>query len=91
MSDDYPNDAPPMEVSSSPVAEQIWSGVRQVAIAGGAYAAGLGVVEQDTLALLGVVGVVVWGVIASQIKTLERSRKLATLAKAAPDSIAVLK
>ena len=91
MSDDYPNDVPPMEVSSSPMAEQIWSGVRQVAIAGGAYVAGRGLVAQDTLALLGVLGVVVWGVVASQIKTLERSRKLAALAKAAPDSVAVLK
>lgn len=91
MNDDDLNAGEPIEVSSSPVSEQVWSGIRQIAIAGGAYVAGRGLVAQDTLALLGVIGVVVWGVVASQIKTLERSRKLATLAGAAPDNVAVLK
>lgn len=80
----------PIEVTT-PVVEQAWAGLRTIAIAGGAFAAGRGWIEQDALLLLSTAGAVTWGIVASQLKTWERSRKLVTMAKALPDDIARVK
>ena len=80
----------PIEVSA-PITEQLWSAARTIAVAGGTFALGRGWIEQDTAVLLGAVGVTLWGVIAGQLKTWERSRKLVTLAQAVPDAVALVK
>ena len=81
----------PIEVNSSAVAEQLWSGLRTVAVAGGAWALGRGYIAQDTLAFLGAAGAVLWGIGSAQIKTWQRSKKLITLAQQVPDHVAILK
>ncbi|WP_408590101.1 hypothetical protein [Novosphingobium sp.] len=81
----------PIEVNGSPIGEQLWSGVRTVAVAGGAFALGRGYIAQDTLALLAAIGAVAWGVIAAQMKTWQRSHKLVKLAQAVSDDVAVIK
>lgn len=86
MSDDAP-----IEISSSPLVDQLWSGIRQIAPALMAFALGKGWLDNDLAVLLGVVGGVMWPIIAAQLKTRERSQLIATLANAAPDHVAVLK
>lgn len=81
----------PIEVSGQPLIEQVWGGARLIAVAVGAWALGRGYLAQDTLALLGATGGVVWGVVGSQIKTWQRSAKLIALASTLPDHIARLK
>lgn len=81
----------PIEVTDTPLADQIWSAVRQIAPAIMAFLIGRKLIADDLAIMLGVAGGVLWPVVASQIKTRQRSKLIARLANAAPDSVAVLK
>lgn len=90
MSDD--NETPQIEVSASPLPDQLWSGVRQMATAVIAFALGRHWIEGDTATMLGMVGggaIIVWG----QLKTRHRATQLANIANdpRVPDAVAVAK
>lgn len=85
------NDTDPIEVSASPLIDQLWAGVRQVAPAMMAFSLGKGWLADDVAVLLGVIGGVVWPIVAGQLRTRERSKLIVTLTNAAPDTVAVLK
>lgn len=81
----------PMTVPASPLPEQLFTAARQVIPVAAAYFAGRGWITEDAatmiVGLAGILAPIIWG----QIKTLERSRKLAALADALPDDVAVTK
>ena len=81
----------PIQVNASPLPDQLWSGLRQIAPAAMAFALGRGWIPDDAAPLVAAIGLMVWPIVASQIKTRERSQNLATLAQAAPDNVAVVK
>lgn len=81
----------PIEVHSSPLPDQLWAGLRQVAPAVMAFAIGRHWLTDDVSVLLGVLGAVVWPIVAGQLKTRRRAVQLATVADAAPDDVAVLR
>lgn len=87
------NDTPPIEVNDSPLPDQIWAGVRQIAPAAVAFSLGRGWLSSDVAVLLGVGGGVMWPIIAGQLKTRERAKQLARIAKdeRVPDAVAVVK
>ncbi|MCW1985322.1 UNVERIFIED_ORG: hypothetical protein M2348_001054 [Sphingomonas sp. R1F5B] len=82
---------PPIEVAGSPVREQLMTSLRQALPPIAAFVVGRGYVANDTAALLGALAAIAWPIIDGQRRTLKRSRTLATLAAAAPDSVAVVK
>ena len=77
-----------IEVHSSPIPDQLWAGLRQLAPAVMAFALGKGWLDTDLAVLLGVAGGVVWPIVAGQLKTRRRAVELATVADAAPDHVA---
>lgn len=81
----------PITVSASPWPEQVYTAMRQILPVVGAYAAGRGWIAEDTATMIGGVLTIVAPIVWGQIKTLERSRKLAVLAEVAPDEVAVTK
>lgn len=81
----------PLEVNSSPLPDQLWAGLRQVAPPLLAFALGRGWIPDDIVPVATVVGGVVWAIIAGQLKTRRRAKELTALASAAPDSVAVLR
>lgn len=81
----------PIQVNGSPLPDQLWAAVRQLAPAMMAFALGKGWLENDLAILLGVLGGVAWPIIAGQLKTRERAQQLTTIARAADDSVAQVK
>lgn len=79
---------PPIEVHDSPLPDQAWAGLRQVAPAIMAFALGRHWLTNDVAILLGVAGGVVWPIIAGQLKTRRRAQQLTVVANAAPDHVA---
>lgn len=80
-----------IEVNSSPLLDQLWAGLRQIAPALVAFALGRGWLQSDEAVFLGVVGGVAWPILAGQLKTRRRAQQLATLTDHVPDSVAVFK
>jgi hypothetical protein len=78
MSDN--NTAPQIEVNASPLPDQLWAGVRQIAPALTAFALGRHWIENDVAAVLMAVGGMAWPIIAGQIKTRHRANQLANIA-----------
>jgi uncharacterized membrane protein len=81
----------PIEVNASPLPDQLWAAVRQIAPAVMAFALGKGWLDNDMAVLLGVVGGVAWPIVAGQLKTRERAKQLAHVAASAPNDVAVVK
>jgi hypothetical protein len=83
----------PIEVNASPVQDQLWAGIRQIAPALMAFLIGRNLIQNDTAILLGVVGGIAWPIIAGQLKTRRRAVDLATIAndKRVPDEVAVIR
>lgn len=80
-----------IEVNGSPLPDQVWAGVRQIAPAFMAFALGKGWLDSDLSILLGAIGGVVWPIVYGQLKTRERAQQLAHVARSAPDCVAVVK
>lgn len=83
----------PIEANASPLPDQLWAGLRQIAPAAMAFAIGRHWIADDLSILLGVSGGMVWPIIAGQLKTRRRAVELATVAGSSkvPDSVAKLK
>ena len=81
----------PIQVNASPLRDQLWTGMRQIAPVAMAFALGRHWIPEDAAPLLGAVGLMVWPIVAGQLKTRERAQNLATLAAIVPDDKAVLK
>jgi hypothetical protein len=83
----------PIAVNSSPLPDQLWAAVRQIAPPAMAFAIGKGWIGNDAGILLGSVGAIVWPIVAGQIKTRERAQQLTTIAGDArtPDAVATVK
>ena len=90
MSDDT---TPPIAVNASPLPDQLWAAVRQIAPPLMAFAIGKGWIGDDVAALLGTLAAIVWPIVAGQIKTRERAKQLASIAGDArtPDAVATVK
>jgi hypothetical protein len=88
MSDN--NEAPQIEVNASPLADQLWAAVRQVAPPVMAFALGRHWLSGDIATLLGVAGAVVWPIVAGQLHTRHRAVQLANIAAdpRVPDAVA---
>ena len=81
----------PIEAHASPLPDQLWAALRQLAPAVMAYVIGRGWLANDMAVLLGVAGGVVWPIVAGQLKTRRRAQQLAKLAIVAPDHIGRIK
>jgi uncharacterized membrane protein len=83
----------PIEAHASPLPDQLWAAVRQVAPPIAAFALAKGWIDNEALALLTALAAVVWPIIAGQLKTRRRAVELATVAGSSrvPDSVAKLK
>lgn len=68
--------------NATPLPDQLWAGVRQVAPPLMAFALGKGWIDNDLAALLGTLGMIVWPIVAGQLATRRRAKQLA---KAAAD------
>ena len=87
------NEQPQIEVNASPLPDQLWAGVRQLAPAMMAFAIGRHWVADDIAVFLGVVGGMIWPIVAGQLKTRHRAIQLATIAKdpRVPDAVVTTK
>ena len=83
----------PIEAHASPLPDQAWAGLRQLAPAIMAFALGRGWLANDMAMLLGVVGGIAWPLIVGQMKTRRRAQELASVAANpdTPDHVAVLR
>jgi uncharacterized membrane protein len=81
----------PITVHASPLPDQLWAGLRQIAPAVVTFALGKGWLDNDSAALLAVLGGVAWPIVAGQLKTRRRAQELAVVASAAPDHVATVK
>lgn len=83
----------PIEAHASPLPDQLWAGLRQLAPAAMAFAIGRHWIADDLSILLGVAGGMVWPIVAGQLKTRRRAVQLATVAGSpkVPNSVAKLK
>lgn len=90
MTDDT---TPPIEANASPLPDQLWAAVRQIAPAIMAFVIGRGWMPDDLAVLLGVAGGIVWPIVAGQLKTRQRAQQLAAVAGSpeVPDHVAKLK
>lgn len=90
MTDDT---TPPIAVNSSPLPDQLWAAVRQIAPPVMAFAIGKGWIGNDAGILLGSVGAIIWPIVAGQIKTRERAQQLTMIAGdvRTPDAVATVK
>ena len=80
-----------IEVYGSPLPDQLWSGLRTVAIAGSTFALGRGWITGDIAILLTAAGGVLWPIVAGQLKTRKRAVQLTTIARSADDAVATVK
>lgn len=87
------NEAPPIVVDASPLPDQLWAAVRQVAPPVMAFAIGKGWLANDVAVLLGTLGAIVWPIVAGQLKTRHRAKQLATIVsdRRVPDAVGMLK
>ena len=87
------NETPQIQVNGSPLVDQLWAGVRQIAPPVMAFALGRHWISGDLATLLAVAGAVVYPIVLGQLKTRHRAKQLATIAgdERVPDAVAVLK
>ena len=82
-----------IEVHGSPLPDQLWAAVRQIAPAVVAFALGREWISGDEATLLAVVGGVAWPIIAGQLKTRRRAKELIAVASSprVPADLAYIK
>jgi hypothetical protein len=78
-------------VPASPWPEQLFTAARQIVPVVGAYAVGRGWLSADTATVIGGVLAIVAPIAWGQVKTWDRSKKLANFADQLPDHVAVTK
>jgi len=80
-------------VNASPIPDQLWAAVRQVAPAIATFAIGRGWIADDVVVLMTVVVGVVWPIVVGQMKTRKRATQLATVAASpdVPEHVAAIK
>lgn len=80
-------------VHSSPLPDQLWAALRQIAPAATAFALGKGYIDNEMAVLLAAVGGVLWPIVAGQLKTRRRAIELATVAASpeVPEHVAQFK
>lgn len=80
----------PIEAHDSPLPDQLWSGLRTVALAASTFALGRGWITNDTAILLTAVGGVAWPIVAGQLKIRRRALELRQVARSnkVPASVA---
>lgn len=81
---------PPIAVNASPLPDQLWAAVRQIAPPITAFALGRGWIGEDVAGLIAAVLAIVWPIVAGQIKTRERAKQLATIAGEVDDAVATV-
>ena len=86
-------DQQPIIVNDSPLPDQLWAAVRQVAPPALTFMIGRHWIADDTSTLLCVAGGVIWPIVAGQLKTRRRAQQLAAIAASpqVPDSVARVK
>jgi hypothetical protein len=87
------NEVPPISVNASPLPDQLWAAVRQIAPPVMAFLIGRNLITDDIAILLGTAGAIVWPIVQGQIKTRHRAKQLATVANdpRVPDAVASVK
>lgn len=84
------NETPPIVVNDSPLPDQLWAGVRQIAPAITAFALGKGWLDNETATLQAAVIGIVWPIVAGQMKTRRRAKQLANLGRDARCADAII-
>jgi hypothetical protein len=89
----YSNDAPRISVNPSPLPDQAWAALRQIAPPVMAFLIGRHWIADDVAVMLGIVGAIIWPIVAGQIQTRHRATQLANIAAdpRVPDAVAALK
>lgn len=85
------NETPPIVVDGSPLSDQLWAAMRQIAPPAMAFAIGKGWISNELGILLGTVAAIIWPIVAGQLKTRHRAVQLANIAKDGRNPGAVLK
>lgn len=75
------NEDPPMVVNASALPDMLWAGVRQAAPPIMAFLIGRNLIANDVALMLGVLGAIVWPIVAGQLKTRHRATQLGNLGK----------
>ena len=88
-----PNETPQIEVNASPLPDQAWAALRQIAPPLMAFLIGRKLIADDIAILLGLVGAIIWPIVAGQLATRHRAKQLANIAadRRVPDAVAVVK
>lgn len=91
MSDD--NEQPQIVINPSPLPDQLWAALRQIAPPVMAFLIGRHLIADDVAVVMGLAGGVIWPIVAGQIATHHRATQLANIAgdKRVPDAVATLK
>lgn len=80
-----------IQVNENPIWDQLWTGSRQIILIMTAYLVGRGILAQDTAGIIVSISAIAVPFIIGQLSTRNRAKQLATIAKAVPDSVAVVK
>ena len=90
---DNDNTPPGVTAHASPVPDQLWAGLRQIAPAAATFALGKGWIDNEMLILLTALAGVIWPIVAGQLKTRRRALELAQVAgsREVPSHIARLR
>lgn len=83
--------APPIEVHASPLPDQLWAALRQLAPPVATFALAKGWIGNDALMLLTALAGILWPIVVGQLKTRRRANELATIAGEVRDEIALVK
>ena len=83
----------PIEVNENPIWDQLPSAGRSALVALTAFALGRHWIAGDTATIIGVMGGLVWPIVAGQIKIRHRAKQLVSVASdpRVPDAVAMLK
>lgn len=75
------NESPQMVVDATPLPDQAWAGLRQIAPPIMAFLIGRHLIDNDTAIMIGTVAAIIWPIVMGQLKTRHRATQLATLGK----------
>ncbi len=82
---------PPVIVHESAWPDQLWALLRQILPPISAFLIGRGIIDDDTVGLIGATGVILVPIIIGQLKTRLRANQLAGLEKRVPDHLLTTK
>ena len=75
------NETPQIVTDDSPLPDMLWAALRQIAPPVVTFALAKGWLSNDLSILLGVIGGVLWPIVAGQLKTRHRATQLVNLGK----------